>query len=103
MLEGTRATWGSASSGRVASAKASLPESLTSESSAHELISAVWNALDQNLQNTTKIIDAVIDFLGEEEKKYNLLAAWNQYTIESQVGLQNTHPAILKSLMINTV
>lgn len=52
------------------------------ESSARDLISTVWNILDHNSEETASIINAVVDLLEEEEKKRDLLAAWNGFKIE---------------------
>jgi len=52
------------------------------ESSARDLISTVWNVLDHNLDDTASIINSVVDLLEEEEKKRDLLTAWNGFKIE---------------------
>lgn len=62
--------------------KAAMRGYLANESSARDLISTVWNILDQNLDDTASIINGVVDLLEEEEKKRDLLAAWNGFKIE---------------------
>lgn len=52
------------------------------ESSARDLISTVWNVLDNNLDDTASIVNGVVDLLEEEEKKRDLLTAWNGFKIE---------------------
>ncbi|KAF8837599.1 hypothetical protein BDN67DRAFT_972749 [Paxillus ammoniavirescens] len=54
------------------------------ESSARDLISTVWNVLDNNLDDTASIINGVVDLLEEEEKKRGLLAMWNGFKIEQR-------------------
>lgn len=53
-----------------------------SESAARDLISTVWNVLDQNLDGTASIINATVDILDEEEKKGDLLRALNGFKVE---------------------
>lgn len=53
-----------------------------SESSARDLISTVWTVLDQNVDDTASIINAVVDILEEDDKKKDLLSAWNGFKIE---------------------
>ena len=98
MTESTRTIQCSEPSGRAASIKTAVPEYRTNESSAYDLISTVWNVLDQNIHDTASIINAVVDFLEEEEKKYDLLAAWNEFEIDSEVSPDSTHSAMLTPL-----
>ena len=66
----------------VTAVKAAMRGYRANESSARDLISTVWNILDHNLDDTASIINAVVDLLEEEEKKRDLLAAWNGFKIE---------------------
>ena len=45
----------------------------SSESSARDLISTIWNILDRNLEHTASIVNGCVDLLEEEEKKQGLL------------------------------
>lgn len=59
----------------------------TSQSGARDLISTVWNTLDCNLDATASIINLVVDFLEDEEKKTDLLNAWNTFKNERRRDL----------------
>lgn len=69
--------------------KAAIRGYRANESSARDLISTVWNVLDHDLDGTAGIINAVVDLLEEEEKKRDLLSAWNGFKVE--VGLASYH------------
>jgi hypothetical protein len=62
--------------------KAAVREYRASESSARDLISTIWNVLDQNLEHTASIVNAFVDLLDQEEKKQDLLASWKGFAIE---------------------
>lgn len=62
--------------------KASVRGFRASESSARDLISTVWTVLDQNLDDTASIINAVVDLIEEDDKKKDLLSSWNGFKIE---------------------
>ncbi|KAF8077552.1 hypothetical protein FPV67DRAFT_40 [Lyophyllum atratum] len=64
--------------------KAAIRSYRASESSAKDLISTIWNVLDQNLEHTASIINAFVDILDQEEKKQDLLAAWKGFDIEQR-------------------
>ena len=66
----------------AAAVKAAMRGYRANESSARDLILTVWNVLDHNLDDTASIINGVVDLLEEEEKKRDLLAAWNGFKIE---------------------
>ena len=66
----------------VAGLKLALRDYTTSQSGARDLISTVWNTLDRGLDATASIINLVVDFLEDEEKKTDLLSAWNAFKIE---------------------
>ena len=62
--------------------KAALRSYRSSESAARDLISTVWNITDRSLEGTAGIVNSIVDFLEDEEKKKDLLQAWNGFKIE---------------------
>jgi hypothetical protein len=66
----------------IPAVKAAMRGFRASESSARDLISTVWNILDQNLDDTASVVNAVVDLLEEEDKKKDLLNSWNGFKIE---------------------
>ena len=70
------------SPGAIRAIKNALRSYRVSESAARDLILTVWNILDCNLDGTASIVNALIDLIDDEEKKNNLLAAWNGFKIE---------------------
>lgn len=66
----------------IPSVKASMRGFRASESSARDLISTIWTILDQNLEDTAGIVNAVVDILEEDDKKKDLLNSWNGFKIE---------------------
>ncbi|KAG6370057.1 hypothetical protein JVT61DRAFT_12459 [Boletus reticuloceps] len=70
----------------VAAVKAAMRGYRVNELSARDLISTVWNVLDHDLDDTASIINGVVDLLEEEEKKRDLLAAWNGFKIEVRIN-----------------
>jgi E3 ubiquitin-protein ligase ZNF598 len=66
----------------VPAVKAAMRGFRASESSARDLISTVWTILDQNLDDTASVINAVVDLIEEEDKKTELLSSWNGFKIE---------------------
>jgi E3 ubiquitin-protein ligase ZNF598 len=66
----------------AAGVKLALRDYTASQSAARDLISTVWNTLDCELDATASIINLVVDSLEEEEKKTDLLSAWNSFKIE---------------------
>jgi E3 ubiquitin-protein ligase ZNF598 len=62
--------------------KAAIRGYRSSESSAKDLISTVWNVLDRQLDQTASIINAFVDLLDDEDKKKDLLSSWNSFEIE---------------------
>lgn len=53
-----------------------------SESAARDLISTVYNLVDRDLEATASLIVPLVDLLDSEEKKRDLLAAYNGFKIE---------------------
>ncbi|KAI0371661.1 hypothetical protein BV20DRAFT_1042998 [Pilatotrama ljubarskyi] len=68
----------------VPAVKAAVRSYKASESSARDLISTVWNILDRNLDGTASIVNALVDLVDEDEKKQNLLGAWNGFKVEQR-------------------
>ncbi|KAK2459502.1 hypothetical protein APHAL10511_008486 [Amanita phalloides] len=68
----------------VPAVKAAMRGYRSSESSARDLISTIWNILDGNLEHTASIINTFVDLLDEEEKKQDLLDSWNGFAIEQR-------------------
>ncbi|KAG6852301.1 hypothetical protein C0991_001115 [Blastosporella zonata] len=64
--------------------KAAIRGYRASESSAKDLISTIWNVLDQNLEHTASIVNAFVDLLDQEEKKQDLLSSWKGFEIEQR-------------------
>ncbi|KAG6882202.1 hypothetical protein C0993_011596 [Termitomyces sp. T159_Od127] len=64
--------------------KAAIRGYRASESSAKDLISTIWNVLDQNLDHTASLINAFVDLLDQEEKKQDLLSSWKGFDIEQR-------------------
>lgn len=75
----------------------------SSESSARDLISTIWNILDRNLDHTAGIVNAFVDLLDEEEKKQDLLASWKGFAIEVDSHALNTVPQPLNFSFSNVV
>lgn len=68
--------------GAVPAVKAAVRSYRASESAARDLILTFWNILDQNLEGTASLVNALVEILDDEEKKNNLLGAWNGFKIE---------------------
>ncbi len=66
----------------IPAVKAAVRGYRANESAARDLISTVWTITDRNLEGTASIINGVVDLLDEEEKKKDLLQAWNAFKIE---------------------
>lgn len=66
----------------VSAVTASMRAYRTSETSARDLISTIWNVLDQNMDYTASIVSGFVDLLEDEDKKKALLSAWNTFKIE---------------------
>ncbi|KAI0780465.1 hypothetical protein BD413DRAFT_463543 [Trametes elegans] len=68
----------------VPAVTAALRSYKTNESSARDLISTVWNILDRNLDGAASIVNVLVDLVDDDEKKQNLLAAWNGFKVEQR-------------------
>ena len=60
----------------------SLQSNRDSESSARDLISSVWNFLDQNSDTSATVVNSIVELLNEEDKRKDLLNAWNDFKVE---------------------
>ena len=69
----------------VPAVKAAIRGYRASESSARDLISTVWNILDRNLDGTASVVNSLVDLVEEDDKKRDLLAAWNGFKVEVRV------------------
>ncbi|KAF9651473.1 hypothetical protein BDM02DRAFT_3068932, partial [Thelephora ganbajun] len=67
----------------VGAVELSLRSYRNSESTARDLISSIWNVLDQNLDTSATFVNLIVDLL-EEDKKKDLLGAWNGFKIEQR-------------------
>ncbi|TBU65357.1 hypothetical protein BD310DRAFT_863934 [Dichomitus squalens] len=68
----------------VPAVKAAIRSYRASESGARDLISTVWNVLDRNLNGTASIVNTLVDLVDEEDKKRDLLTAWNGFKVEQR-------------------
>ncbi|KAH8980343.1 hypothetical protein EDB86DRAFT_567986 [Lactarius hatsudake] len=66
----------------IAGVKLALRDYTASQSGARDLISTIWNILDRDLDATASIVNLIVDFLEDEEKKTALLSAWNEFKVE---------------------
>lgn len=78
---------------KVASTAANPPRALgavelslrsyrNSESNARDLISSIWNVLEQNFESCATLVSMIVDILDDEDKKKDMLGAWNGFKIE---------------------
>ena len=66
----------------VGAVELSLRSYRNSESTARDLISSIWNILDQSLDTSATFVNLIVDLLDEEDKKKDLLSTWNGFKIE---------------------
>jgi len=66
----------------IAGVKLALRDYTASQSGARDLISTIWNILDRDLDATASVVNLIVDYLEDEEKKTALLSAWNGFKIE---------------------
>ena len=78
----------------IPAVKAAIRGYRASESSSRDLILTIWNVLDQGFDDTASIVNALVDLLDDDDKKKDLLTAWNGFKIE--VGLLlSTHLSVV--------
>lgn len=53
-----------------------------SESAARDLIQTTWTVLDREIEHTATVINLLVDLLDDDEKKKDLLSAWNGFKVE---------------------
>lgn len=68
--------------GAIPAVKAAVRSYRANESAARDLISTIWTISDHNLEGTAGVVNALVDFIEEEDKKKDLLQAWNGFKIE---------------------
>ena len=73
--------------------EAAIRSYVSSESSARDLISTLWNISDRRLEDTASAVNAILDVLEDEEKKRNLLSSWNSFKIEVLHKKTTTRPS----------
>jgi hypothetical protein len=74
------------SNAAITSVKLAIRSYLASESGARDVISTLFTVLNQDLEGSASVMNALVDILEDEEKRKNLLSAWNGFKIE--VGAQ---------------
>ncbi|GJE90693.1 hypothetical protein PsYK624_068370 [Phanerochaete sordida] len=79
--------------GAIPAVKAAVRSYRANESAARDLISTIWNISDTNLEGTAGVINAVVEFIDEEDKKKDLLQAWNGFKIEQRNQFPELVPA----------
>ncbi|EKM55123.1 uncharacterized protein PHACADRAFT_173202 [Phanerochaete carnosa HHB-10118-sp] len=79
--------------GAIPAVKAAIRSYRANESAARDLISTIWNISDNNLEGTAGVINALVEFIEEEDKKKDLLQAWNGFKIEQR----NQFPELVPS------
>ena len=65
-----------------AAIRAAIKSYRASESAARDLISTFYVVLDSRLEKTQSLITPLVDLLDAEDKKKELLEAWNGFKIE---------------------
>ena len=70
------------SSAAATSVRLAVRSYRASESSARDLISTIYNLVDRDLETSASLIVPLVDLLDDEEKKKDLLAAYNGFKIE---------------------
>jgi E3 ubiquitin-protein ligase ZNF598 len=66
----------------IPAVKAAIRSYRASESSARDLISTIWSTVDQKLDETAGVVNALVDLMEEEDKKSDVLSSWNGFRIE---------------------
>lgn len=68
--------------GAIPAVKAAVRSYRANESAARDLISTIWNISDNNFEGTAGVMNSLVEYLDEEDKKKDLLQAWNSFKIE---------------------
>ncbi|KAI0807653.1 hypothetical protein C8Q74DRAFT_79098 [Fomes fomentarius] len=68
----------------IPAVKAAVRSYRATESAARDLISTVWSILDRNLDGTASVVNVLVDAIDEEDKKRDLLSAWNGFKLEQR-------------------
>jgi hypothetical protein len=56
--------------------------------SAHDLVDTLWQILDRKVDATGSVINGVADLVESEDKRREILAAWNDFRIEVRYTAQ---------------
>ncbi|KAK7693866.1 hypothetical protein QCA50_003439 [Cerrena zonata] len=81
----------------VPAVKAAVRSYRANESAARDLISTFWNVLDQSMEGTASLVNALVDILDDDEKKNNLLSAWNGFKVERRNEFPSLAPTAVGS------
>lgn len=76
----------------IPAVKAAVRSYRATESAARDLISTVWSILDRNLDGTASVVNVLVDAIDEEDKKRDLLSAWNGFKLEVRHSLSIVNP-----------
>jgi hypothetical protein len=68
-----------------------------SESGARDLIGTAWTVLGSDVEATATIVNALVDLLDDEDKKKELLAAWNGFKVERRQEFPDLVPTSVGS------
>ena len=77
----------------VPALKAAIQSYRSSESNSRELVDTFYTVLNQDLDATGTFIVSLVDLLDNEEKKSNLLTAWETYILEHRQEFPSLTPA----------
>ncbi|KAF8495377.1 hypothetical protein JB92DRAFT_2747842 [Gautieria morchelliformis] len=72
------------STSAVPAVKAAVQSYRSSESGPRDLISTVFNVVNRDLDGTASLMSSIVELLDDEDKRRELLAAWNGFKIEQQ-------------------
>lgn len=81
------------SASAVPAIKAAVRSYRSSESGPRDLISTVFNVVNRELDGTASLINFILELLDDEEKRRELLAAWNGFKIEVRYDVPGTYLA----------
>ncbi|CAG8561126.1 12238_t:CDS:2, partial [Acaulospora colombiana] len=81
------------SSNSISAAKAAIRAYRSSESSARDLVDTFYTILDQQLDVTGGLLSSLVNLLDNEDKKSDLLSAWNTFKLEHRPEFPSLVPA----------
>jgi hypothetical protein len=79
----------------VAATKAAIRSYRSNESAARDLIQTVFSVLDRELDDTATVVGLLVDLLEDEEKKRDLLGAWNGFKVEQRRAFPDLVPTAI--------